>query len=74
MESAGVHRVLRECENLKIQYQVKGTMRKIKKLIREKMEKVKAKEEDEVLQIVKKKKVQCFSINIGLNPGHHTTF
>ena len=38
------------------------------------MEKVKAKEEDEELQIVKKKKVQCFLIKIELNPGHHATF
>ena len=37
------------------------------------MEKVKTKEEDEVLQIVKKKKVLCFSIKIGLNPGHHAS-
>ena len=38
------------------------------------MEKVKAKEEDDVLQIVKKKKVQYFSRKIGLYPGHHAAF
>ena len=39
------------------------------------MKKVKAKEKNEVLwQIVKKKKVRPLSIKIELNPGHHTTF
>ena len=37
---------------------------------------VKAKKEDEVLSanFLEKKKLQSFSIKIGLNPGHHTTF
>ena len=31
-ESVGVHCVLRECENLKIQNQMKGSTRKVKKM------------------------------------------
>ena len=56
-------------------------MRNAKKMKNEvskgKMEKVEAKEKNEVLSAncySKKKKVQSLSIKIDLNPGHHTTF